>query len=116
MIPGALRQDICNVKKPGYKRSQITDAQIAQCIPRHVAYACMYWPYHLIASGEKVVDDGPAYLFLTNHFSHWLESMTWLGKYNLVVSSIVDLSKVTEVSVPVDFTRALLTYVSSVGR
>jgi hypothetical protein len=116
MIPNVLRQDICNVKKPGYKRSQITDTQIAHCIPRHVAYACMYWPYHLIASGETVSDGGSAYSFLTKHFLHWLEAMSLLGKYNLIISSILDQIAVTKVYLPADSTRASLTYISFVGR
>jgi hypothetical protein len=94
----ALRQDICSINTPGRKRHQITDAHIAQSIPRDVAYACMYWPYHLVASGGKVTNNSPAFKLLTTHLLHWLEAMSWLGRYNLAVSSIIDLCAVSEVN------------------
>jgi hypothetical protein len=86
------------VKHPGFKRRDITETKVAECIPPHVAYACMYWAKHL-AAGQVTTLEGTelVYEFLTTHFLHWLEAMSWLEKYNLVISSMRDLISVTKV-------------------
>jgi hypothetical protein len=94
----ALRQDICDVKHPGFKRRDITETKVAECIPPHVAYACMYWANHL-AAGQVPTLDGTelVYEFLTTHFLHWLEVMSWLEKFRLVISSIEEMIGITKV-------------------
>jgi hypothetical protein len=93
----ALRKNICRVSSLDCKRQEITESQIAQYIPRPNAYACMYWSHHLVACGDPITDDHPIHNFLRTHMLHWLEAMSWLGKYTLAITSIADLTGITNV-------------------
>lgn len=68
--PGSLHQDICHVEEPGARRLDLTFEQVAACIPSPIAYACSYWPQHLVASGTQLVDGGAIHDFLRKHFLH----------------------------------------------
>jgi hypothetical protein len=108
-----LRQDICEVGRPGCRRDELTEMQVARHLPRDIAYACMYWPHHFIASGEPLTDDILAATFLSKFFLFWLEAMSWLGKYNLIISSITDLIEATKVKLCSQTLGIVLTDVSS---
>nr|POF13684.1 vegetative incompatibility protein het-e-1 [Quercus suber] len=77
---GTFKYDICCVVKPGTRRAQVTAEQIATSIPSDVAYACNYWPEHLIRNGIQLIDDKAEHKFLQEHLLHWLEALTWLGE------------------------------------
>ena len=66
-------------------------------IPPDVAYACSYWPLHLVKGGEQLLDNSPAYDFLKQHFLHWLETLSWLGRLSVAVASISELSSIARV-------------------
>lgn len=77
---GVLKRDLCGVKEPGARRSDIQWRFTAGLIPPDVAYACRYWVWHLLESQEKLVDNNYVHLFLQKHFLHWLEALSWLGQ------------------------------------
>jgi hypothetical protein len=78
--PGRLRQDICAVSKPGTRRRDVDTRLINDHIKPDLAYACRYWLYHQVRSGEALDDSHQIYEFLTRHFLYWFEAMAWLGK------------------------------------
>jgi hypothetical protein len=80
MEPGNLRQDICAVSKPGTRRRDIDPDVINKHIGPALAYACRFWLYHQVRSGESLDDSHHVYHFLTRHFLYWFEAMAWLGK------------------------------------
>nr|POF13691.1 vegetative incompatibility protein het-e-1 [Quercus suber] len=99
---GTFKYDICCVVKPGTRRAQVTAEQIATSIPSDVAYACNYWPEHLIRSGIQLIDDKAEHKFLQEHLLHWLEALTWLGKlWSAIyhIHGLIPLAKVDYVGV-----------------
>jgi WD40 repeat protein len=80
MQPGKLRQDICAVGKPGTRRLDIDTRLINTQISPDLAYACRYWLYHQVRSGQVLDDNHQIYKFLACHFLYWFEAMAWLGK------------------------------------
>jgi WD40 repeat protein len=80
MEPGRLRQDIRVVSKPGTRRRDVDTRLINDHISPDLAYACRYWLYHQVRSGQVLDESHQIYEFLTFHFLYWFEAMAWLGK------------------------------------
>ena len=70
-----------------------------------IGYACCFWIDHLCAAalnainGEEalLVDVGEIHRFLQQHFLHWLESLSLLGKVSDVTRKISNLHGVIKV-------------------
>nr|POF13666.1 vegetative incompatibility protein het-e-1 [Quercus suber] len=92
-----LQSDICCVVKLGTRRTEYSAQHVATYIPPDVAYACSYWPLHFVKSGERLLDDGPVHHFLQQHFLHWLEALSWLGKLSSVIAYINDLLSIAQI-------------------
>ncbi|KAH7117460.1 hypothetical protein EDB81DRAFT_862034 [Dactylonectria macrodidyma] len=60
-------------------RCDIQHETIALCIPVDLEYACLYWVHHLLGS-KMDVDEDEIYPFLKEHFLHWLEALSIVGK------------------------------------
>lgn len=75
-----LKQDMCGVADPGIHFSDVSAAKISCCLLPEVQYACLFWVYHLDNAKIKLFDGTAAHLFLTEHFLHWIEALSWLGK------------------------------------
>ena len=87
-----LKQDICNLGKPGYLRSDIDQAIIARCLPQSVQYACHYWIAHIIAGQHWTTDyDHQVSLFFQKYFLYWFEALCLLGRVSEVVALLSGL-------------------------
>ncbi|KAI3318812.1 vegetative incompatibility protein HET-E-1 [Xylariaceae sp. AK1471] len=77
-----LRTDICNVKWPGTSYSSIDPHIINEKLTPQVQYACQYWVYHLQQAADLTVDNDKVQVhhFLQQHFLHWLEALSLLGR------------------------------------
>ena len=53
----ALKSDICCVAQPGARRVKGSALHIAMHITPDVAYACSYWPLHLVKGGKQLLDN-----------------------------------------------------------
>ncbi|KAF2723571.1 hypothetical protein K431DRAFT_301481, partial [Polychaeton citri CBS 116435] len=95
---GALHIDICDIVQPGTRRFKLTTQQISANIPPDVAYACSYWPLHFVKSRQRLLNNSPVYHFLQQHFLHWLEALSWLGKLSSAIVHISDLLSIAQVS------------------
>jgi hypothetical protein len=81
-----LRRDICSINNPTKFNSDVLDLdnRLQEHVPEHLRYACQFWSLHL---ADTVGDDkiyGKATEFLFEHFLHWLEVMSLLGKVDSV--------------------------------
>jgi hypothetical protein len=98
MQPGALQQDICQVRKPGSRRLQTASHIIESHISPALSYACRYWVHHLEA-GKVVVDDQHDTLaFLSGWFLYWYEAMAWLGKASEIPRTLRTLQALLKVN------------------
>ena len=93
-----LRSDICCVAQPGTRRTEWSTQHITMNIPPDVAYACSYWPLHLVNDEEELYDDGQVHRFLQQHLLHWLEALSWLGRLSGAIAYISQLQSLVCVS------------------
>jgi hypothetical protein len=78
--PGILQENICNLPGHGTLRAEIDSRIIANYLPLDMQYACRFWVYHLKESQMDISDNDPVHVFLQDHFLHWLESLSLLGR------------------------------------
>ena len=68
-----------------------------------IRYSCVFWADHLCLNGDspgckrELMDDGPVFRFLNDHFLRWLESLSLLGKLSDGVQSIRKLLHLAQV-------------------
>jgi len=96
--PGMLKQDVCDVNQPGTQRLHVSKVRVARSISPDVAYACCYWVWHLMRGEKGLHDRGHVHLFLLEHFLHWLEVLSWLGRLSEAIKCVSDLRQVVHVS------------------
>jgi hypothetical protein len=97
---GVLRKDICQVTRPGARRSEFYSAYIDDRLSSKATYACVFWIEHLIESEEVLYSNGTVHEFLAIHFLHWFEALSWLTRAFSAVLYITQLqARVVEVSV-----------------
>ncbi|KAI0192760.1 hypothetical protein EV127DRAFT_386433, partial [Xylaria flabelliformis] len=72
--------DICQVKWPGTLRASINPQIISDKLRPEVQYACQYWVYHIQQAGDVFIDNGQVLGFLQQHFLHWLEALSLIGR------------------------------------
>jgi hypothetical protein len=92
-----LKKDICNMIMPGTAREDIKASVIDSHLPSELRYACLYWVHHLEQSSTRITDSHPVYSFLTQHFLHWLEALSLLGKVSESISMIKGLQDIISV-------------------
>lgn len=78
--PDGLRKDICSLGHPGAQQQDVDQAIVDLHIPQHLQYACLFWVHHLQLSGWRICEDDDVSGFLRQHFLHWLESLSLVGK------------------------------------
>jgi WD40 repeat protein len=94
-----LKRDICGLDWPGKLQSDVDSEQIERCIPPALQYACLYWAQHYRRSGAIFFDNDRVDRFFREHFLHWLEAASLMGKSNEVAAiarlyhSLLDPSK-----------------------
>ena len=94
------REDICNVRKPGKLRGEISKEIVADHIPPDLDYACLYWVFHLHQSGQRIINGGEVHHILHAHFLHWLETLSLIGKISESAGLIGILQSLMTVSYP----------------
>ncbi|KAH8696845.1 hypothetical protein GQ44DRAFT_633947, partial [Phaeosphaeriaceae sp. PMI808] len=91
LMSASLKQDVCGVNAPNKLAAEAETSWIKRSLPPEVQYACRYWIDHIRKSGAQLCDNGEVYLFLQEHFLHWLEALGWMGKVSDGVHAIVAL-------------------------
>lgn len=76
---------------------EIDPQTINQHLLTDLQYACRYWVHHLEQSEVHFTEMDNAFLFLQEHFLHWVEAMSILGFVSEVVEGINLLQSVIHV-------------------
>jgi hypothetical protein len=103
----SLKQDICKQKDPGILVTNIKKSQIELYLPLEIQYACLYWVQHLKTSRAQICDDSQVYEFLQDHLLHWLEALSWIGKFADGILAIISLEALIIVSIFIIYYRSL---------
>lgn len=98
--PGALKNDICNLGQPGKSRFDLEPEEISRCIHPEVQYACRYWVSHMKQGQCRLRDDGEVHRFLAQHFLHWIEVLSLIGRASESVGMIDHLLGLLDVRIP----------------
>lgn len=96
--PVVLKQDVCGVGLPGFRRTELGARQRTDCISPVVAYACSYWALHTLKSRQELFDGSQTHGFLQRHFLHWLEALSWLCRLSSAIAFITQLQSRVNVS------------------
>jgi hypothetical protein len=96
--PGSLHENICNLPGHGTLRSEIDGRIIANHLPLDIQYACRFWVYHLKESQTRINDSDPIHMFLQDHFLHWLESLSLLGRIAESINLVRTLQTIVRIS------------------
>ena len=92
-----LREDICELKHPGKRRSELASETIFTYIPTELRYACRYWANHLQGGRWNISDEGDVHSFLQQHFLHPPEAPGLLGKISEAIPMVVTLQSLLSV-------------------
>ncbi|KAI9779780.1 MAG: hypothetical protein M1816_003344 [Peltula sp. TS41687] len=68
------------LETPGKLRTEIESQVIADRLPSDLQYACHYWANHLENSKRQICDSDRVHNILREHFLHWLEALSLMGK------------------------------------
>jgi hypothetical protein len=94
-----LRKNICRLATPSSWASEIEDNGLAYYLPADLQDACKYWVDH-VKRGEFILrDDGAVYRFCREHFLHWLEALSMMGRTAEGLSMVTELESIVSVSV-----------------
>ncbi|CAG8294002.1 unnamed protein product [Penicillium salamii] len=89
----SLRRNICALPSDGARRVEVDRRTVDHYIPPELYYSCRYWVYHLVKCNPPRNLIHQAYLFLEEHFLHWVEAMSLLGFASDVVGMLSLLQK-----------------------
>jgi NACHT domain len=102
LMSNTLHRDICGLGKPGTLAKDIGISVLARYVPGHVQYACRYWFKHLQQLEHDLREKAGLYrkvqVFLENHFLHWLETLSIMGKISEGIVIMTDLQSMLTVS------------------
>ena len=98
-----LKRNMCGLKSYGTERRDIDDKSIGHNLPPELQYSCRYWTHHLAKSKDPPTDQ--IYLFLQDHFLHWMEVMSILGIVPECLDALSVLQSMVAVSSLGLFTR-----------
>jgi hypothetical protein len=99
VMSNALKRDMCGLQMPGVLTSEVESNTVSHCLPGHVQYACRYWVDHLQRGKIGLCGDNEqVHKFLKEHFLHWLEALSLIGKMPEGVFMIEALQSMLTVS------------------
>jgi NACHT domain len=93
-----LEKDICKLKHPGILISKVDRSLIQYYISAEIQYACRYWVEHLLQSDLVLRDNDNVHQFLKDHFLHWMETLSLLGRTSDGVLMVRELESMSAVS------------------
>ena len=97
-MSNSLKQDICGLDAPGMLVAEVDKTRVERCLPPEVEYACLYWVEHLQKGDVRLHDNDKVHQFLQNHFLHWLEALSWMGRMSEGILTIRTLESIALVS------------------
>jgi DNA polymerase III delta prime subunit len=104
-ISSKLKRNICELDF-GIQSKDIAPPELEPLAP--IQYSCAFWADHLCVPDSEcsdrqieLMDDGRVHTFLKEHFLHWLESLSLLGKLSDGMQSIRRLLGAVQVCVSI---------------
>lgn len=97
-MSGYLKENISHLEFPGQLRCEIDSKTIQSWLSADIRYACRYWVYHLAAAKRPIRDRDVVHAFLQEHFLHWLEALSLVGKISESIGMIGTLTSLISVS------------------
>jgi len=94
-----LKRNICHLPNPSCSIDDVDRWEIARYIPGQLQYACKYWLGHVV-HGQCSLEDGVIHSFLKQHFLHWLEALSIIGRFRDALTMMIELECVLVVSQP----------------
>ena len=89
---------ICQLATPGSSASEIEDNELSSYLPAALQDACTHWVAH-VKKDEFILHDGSAvYKFCREHFLHWLEALSLMGRTAEGISMVTELESMVSVS------------------
>ncbi|OCK81525.1 WD40 repeat-like protein [Lepidopterella palustris CBS 459.81] len=92
----SLRRDICSLGAPGVLVDELVSSKVGQHLTQDVQYACKFWVQHLQRSKVQLRDNDEIHLFLKEHFLHWLEALSLMGRLSdsvLILAVLHNIAK-----------------------
>ena len=86
-----LMRDVCGFKEPGLEQTEYSTQVANMQITFEVQYACRFWAYHVTRSASFIAYEMELLRFLREHFLHWIEALSWMGRLSDGVTAIVSL-------------------------
>jgi hypothetical protein len=93
-----LKQDICDLRKPGAPATMVKSDEIERYLSTELQYACRFWVEHLLRSKLQLYDDDQIHFFLQQHLLHWFEALSLMRKLSEGIAAIVSLDSAVMVS------------------
>ncbi|XP_014561696.1 hypothetical protein COCVIDRAFT_85820 [Bipolaris victoriae FI3] len=94
LLSRLLKQDICGAGFSNEHMAWMKRKQLEHSILPEIQYACLYWTNHLAESGVQLRDNDKVHEFLKQHFLHWLEALSWMGKVSEGIYAISSLESI----------------------
>jgi hypothetical protein len=98
LMSGRLDENICHLEFPGKSRADIDHKRVEKYLPADVRYACRYWVHHLVEARRPIRDQDAVHTFLREHFLHWLEALSLIGRISDSIAAIGNLHSTIAVS------------------
>ena len=100
IMSGHLRRNMCNLRQPGTRVSDIPRSDVDKSIPFVVQYACRYWVYHLQRSDVDPGEHPGIVDFFHTRFLSWLETLALTGRVADGIVMVQLLENILPVGVP----------------
>ena len=98
-----LKQDICEIGKPGIKRRAIKEDLILASIPPQVRYASVYWINHICNGYSQFFDHHLVHNFLKQRFLCWIEALILLGYQSKIKNMLINLQAYCQVPPVIEY-------------
>lgn len=80
VMSSCLRQDMCDLQRPGTRVGDILRSDVNKHVPFAVQYACRYWVYHLERSDVDPQEHRGIAEFFEARYLFWLETLALIGR------------------------------------
>lgn len=97
LLSSFLFRNMCGLRSLGTLTSEIDPVTVENTLSKAVQYACRYWADHAQRGKTAIDDNGRIHKFLLQHFLHWLEAMSLIGRVSEAVILITNLTTMTDV-------------------
>lgn len=94
-----LHEDMCNLGAPGAPRASLCHKNVNESLSDELQYAVTYWTHHVSECDANSQLFATIYTFLTEHFLHWVEALSILGR----LSDTFTIIAILEPVIPVRF-------------